>query len=99
MATVQSNGKTVLISGINGYIASAIGLELLKKGYNIRGTSRSVLSASRLLEGAYNEYTDAGRIEVVMIGDMTAPGAFDEAVKGELLCSRPVMAVCLVDSI
>ena len=71
MAAVPSKGKTVLISGINGYIASAIGLELLEKGYNLRGTSRSASSAVGLLQGAYKEYMDAGRIDIVMIEDMT----------------------------
>ena len=83
MSTISSNGKTVLISGINGYIASAIGLELLKKGYNLRGTSRSASSAVGLLQCVYKEYMDAGRFDMVIIEDMTIPSAFDEAVKGE----------------
>ena len=78
----SSNGKTVLVSGINGYIASAIGLDLLKKGYTLRGTSRSAHSADALLKGAYKDYID--RVQMVSVPDMTAPGAFDEAVKGIL---------------
>lgn len=80
MSLPPNNGKIVLITGINGYIASAIGLEMLKKGYTLRGTSRSSHGADALLNGAYNMYKD--RVQLVTILDMTVPGAFDEAVKG-----------------
>lgn len=80
MSIPKCNGKTVLITGINGYIASRIGHDLLKKGYKIRGTSRSKPSTEALLNGTYKEF--AGRVEMVSVPDMTIPGAFDEAVKG-----------------
>ncbi|KAA6413937.1 MAG: hypothetical protein FRX48_02299 [Lasallia pustulata] len=80
MSLPRCNGKTVLITGINGYIASRIGHDLLKKGYKIRGTSRSKPSTEALLNGAYKEF--AGRVETISVPDMTVPGAFDEAVKG-----------------
>lgn len=80
MSLPTCNGKTILITGINGYIASRIGHDLLKRGYKIRGTSRSKPSTEALLNGAYNEF--AGRVEMVAVPDMTVPGAFDEAVKG-----------------
>ncbi|MCJ1419424.1 hypothetical protein MMC32_005779 [Xylographa parallela] len=80
MSPPTSNGKVVLVSGINGYIASTIGLDLLKKGYTIRGTSRSAHSADALLKGAYEGYVD--RVQMVSVPDMTIPGAFNEAVKG-----------------
>ncbi|MCJ1479083.1 hypothetical protein MMC13_007767 [Lambiella insularis] len=80
MASPDSNhGKIVLVSGINGYIASAIGLDLLKKGYTLRGTSRSSHSADALLRGAYKDHVD--RVQMISVPDMTIPGAFDEAVK------------------
>lgn len=90
MSIPPSNGKIVLISGINGYIASAIGLELLKEGYTLRGTSRSSHGASALLDGAYKMYKD--RVQMVSIHDMTVPGAFDEAVKGRFAFS--VLTCC-----
>jgi len=80
MVLSPSNGKTALITGINGYIASVIGHELLQKGYNLRGTSRSAKSSDPLFNGAYQEY--ASRVEIVEVPDMTVTGAFDEAVKG-----------------
>ena len=74
--------KTVLITGINGYIASVIGLHVLCRGYKLRGTARSKDCAAALLERAYKKY--ASRVEIVEVQDITEPGAFDEAVKGTL---------------
>lgn len=75
-----SNDKIVLISGINGYIASIIGLDLLKKGYKVRGTARKAESTHSLVHDVYKEYAD--RFQAVSVPDMIAPGAFDEVVKG-----------------
>lgn len=80
MSLPPSNGKTVLITGINGYIASVLGLHVLSSGYNLRGTARSKASTAALLSDAYAVY--ASRVQVIEISDMTVPGAFDEAVKG-----------------
>ena len=87
MSVPPSNGKIVLVSGINGYIASAIGLELLKKGYTVRGSSRSSHGTNALLNGAYQLYKD--RVQFVIVSDMTVPGAFDEAVKGRSSLGLP----------
>jgi GDP-D-mannose dehydratase len=83
MAIPAGNGKTVLITGINGYIASVLGMQLLKKGYSIRGTARRAHTSEALLHGPYAEYQD--RVHLVEVSDMTIDGAFDEAVKGEFL--------------
>jgi hypothetical protein len=80
MAIPASNGKTVLITGINGYIASVLGLRLLEKGYSLRGTSRRTASVEPLLKGPYAAYQD--RVKVYEVSDMTVAGAFDEAAKG-----------------
>lgn len=77
------NGKTILITGINGYIASVTGLRLLEKGYAVVGTSRSTTSARGLIHGSYKDY--ASRVTFVEIPDMTQPGAFDNAVQGTVL--------------
>ena len=80
MSSSQRNGKIVLITGINGYIASVLGLQILSKGYNLRGTSRSKDRAAALLDHAYKDY--ASRVEIFEVQDITEPGAFDEAVRG-----------------
>jgi len=82
MALPPSNGQTVLITGINGYIASVLGLHLLKKGYTLRGTTRRSASTEPLLKGPYALYKD--RFRVYEVPDITVSGAFDEAVKSEL---------------
>ncbi len=64
----------------NPSIASRIGLDLLEKGYTVRGTSRAKHSADALLNGAYKQYAD--RVEMYSVPVMTVPRAFDEAVKG-----------------
>ncbi|EMR80895.1 hypothetical protein ACHAP3_006486 [Botrytis cinerea] len=80
MAIPSSNNKTVLITGINGYIASVLGLHLLQAGYSVRGTTRRVSSAEPLLKGPYAPYID--RVKIYEVPDMTISGAFDEAVQG-----------------
>lgn len=77
----KSNGKTILVTGINGYIASATVLRILEAGYNVCGTSRRKSSVKHLLEGGLKPYAE--RITIYEVPDMTVPGAFDEAVKGE----------------
>ncbi|OJZ85516.1 hypothetical protein ASPFODRAFT_62154 [Aspergillus luchuensis CBS 106.47] len=57
----------VLVTGVNGYVASHTADQLLQQGYRVRGTVRDP-SKSRWIEH--------------LVEDMTAPGAFDQAVKG-----------------
>lgn len=72
----------VLVTGINGYIASATAKWFLDAGYNVRGTARNRQSSLELLHEVFSEHIESGRFEVVEVKDMTVPGAFDEAVKG-----------------
>lgn len=71
----------VLISGVNGYIASRTAQTFLKAGYRIRGTVRSSKSGEALLK-VLSEYVSSGQLELVNVPDITVDGAFDEAVKG-----------------
>jgi nucleoside-diphosphate-sugar epimerase len=93
MSLPASNGKTVLISGINGYIASVTGLHLLNKGYSVRGTSRRASSAKTLVDGAYERFKD--RVETFEVPDITVAGAFDEAVKGKYSGFHPLSQVII----
>jgi nucleoside-diphosphate-sugar epimerase len=76
----DNSSKIILITGINGYIASNIGLQLLQQGYTVRGTSRSAKTKDQLLSDAFKGFES--RYQQYVVPDMTAPGAFDEAVKG-----------------
>lgn len=80
MAIPEKNGKTVLITGLNGYIASVLGELLLSKGYSLRGTVRRPASVELLLQGPYAPYRE--RVQIIQVPDMTVSGAFDEAVIG-----------------
>ncbi|KAH6843441.1 hypothetical protein B0I37DRAFT_393643 [Chaetomium sp. MPI-CAGE-AT-0009] len=70
---------TVLVTGANGYIAARTVEAFLKAGYSVRGTVRSLSSATEVKQ-ALAEY--AGKLEFVEVPDITIPGAFDNAVKG-----------------
>ncbi|KAK6379990.1 hypothetical protein LTS17_006064 [Exophiala oligosperma] len=78
--TAANEDKIVLITGINGYIATHIGVQLLRKGYKVRGTSRSSATQTHLLSGAFKGHDS--RYEHAVVPDITAPGAFDSAVRG-----------------
>jgi len=84
MTLPQSNGKMVLVFDINGYIAFSISLELLKEGYTLCETARTIKSMKALLQGAYKEYADC--CEMIVVSDMTVPRAFNKAVKGMKIC-------------
>ncbi|PQE31400.1 hypothetical protein CJF32_00001967 [Rutstroemia sp. NJR-2017a WRK4] len=86
MAIPESNGKTLLITGINGYIASVLADHLLKKGYSIRGTTRRIASTEPLLRGPWAPYQE--RIKIYEVPDMTINGAFDESSKGKFNPTR-----------
>ncbi|KAH9914740.1 uncharacterized protein B0H18DRAFT_122441 [Fomitopsis serialis] len=69
----------VLVTGINGHIASATAVRLLEQGYRVRGTIRS-LSRTTFLRNAFAHY--GGHFEIVEVADITAEHAFDDAMKG-----------------
>jgi nucleoside-diphosphate-sugar epimerase len=80
MSNIKPNAKVLLVTGINGYIGVVLGSHILASGYSLRGTTRSASSSKSLLDGPYAQYRD--RVEIVEVPDITAEGAFDEAVKG-----------------
>ena len=75
-----SNGKTLLITGITGFVASHLGLLALSKGYSIRGTSRRAKNAQRLVDYAYKRFSS--RVEIFEVPDMTIDGSLKEAAQG-----------------
>jgi nucleoside-diphosphate-sugar epimerase len=76
----DNKDKIILITGINGYIAANIGLQLLQKGYTVRGTSRSFAAQDHLLSDAFKGYES--QYQHAEVKDIIIDGAFDEAVKG-----------------
>ncbi|ODQ50515.1 D-lactaldehyde dehydrogenase [Saitoella complicata NRRL Y-17804] len=73
------SGELILVTGVTGYIGAWTAEELLKKGYRVRGTSRSVEKAD-FLKQRWSQYGD--KFEVVEVKDLVQDGAFDKAVAG-----------------
>lgn len=75
------NNMTVLVTGVSGYIASRVTLDLLESGYRVRGTVRSQ-SAGEELRRALAPHTDRlDRLELVE-ADLTGDEGWDAAVRG-----------------
>lgn len=72
---------TVLISGINGFIAAHTAKLFLEAGYSVRGTARS-LSSTKGLQAVLKPYVDNGTLTFVEVPDITVDSAFDTAVQG-----------------
>ncbi|EJT96897.1 NADP-binding protein [Dacryopinax primogenitus] len=77
--TIVNPPAKVLVTGANGYIAVWICRILLEKGYSVRGTVRTP-SKGDYLKKLFEK--EGERFEYVLVEDITAEGAFDEAVKG-----------------
>ncbi|KAE9581327.1 putative uncharacterized oxidoreductase [Colletotrichum fructicola] len=75
----MSSKGIVLVTGINGYVGGRTVEALLKAGYRVRGTVRSMPSAQATVE-ALAEYEQ--NLEIVEDSDTSVPGAFDEVAKG-----------------
>ncbi|PWY63063.1 NAD(P)-binding protein [Aspergillus eucalypticola CBS 122712] len=71
----------VLVTGVNGYVASHMAEQLLQQGYKVCGTVRDP-SKSQWIEHLSHEKYGGDRFELARVEDMTALGAFDQAVKG-----------------
>ncbi|KAJ3577440.1 hypothetical protein NPX13_g3126 [Xylaria arbuscula] len=82
LTTSIPTGSWVLVTGASGFLASHICLQLLERGFKVRGTVRDPAQSPWLLEGRFKPYADAGAIELVSVPDLGADGAYDEAIKG-----------------
>ena len=80
--TTIPKGSWILVTGMTGFIAAHITRELLTRGYKVRGTVRSVPQASWLTDEVFASYHASHDLELVSVGDMAAPKAFDAAIKG-----------------
>jgi NADPH:quinone reductase-like Zn-dependent oxidoreductase len=69
MPTVAPHtGSLVLVTGANGYIAMHVVDQLLKAGYTVRGTVRSVKKGEHL-QATFAAYGD--KLEIVIVDDIT----------------------------
>ncbi|KAK7429433.1 hypothetical protein QQZ08_004025 [Neonectria magnoliae] len=75
-------GSWVLVTGANGYSGSHVVIELLKQGFNVRGTVRNLGYSQWLLDHpSVKPFVDQGRVELVL-ANTSKPNDFDDAVKG-----------------
>ncbi|KAI8197435.1 hypothetical protein KHU50_009563 [Colletotrichum sp. SAR 10_65] len=79
IAVIVTPTSIVLVTGINGYVGGRTVEALLKAGYRVRGTVRSIPSAQATVE-ALAGYEQ--NLEIVEVADTSVPGAFDEVTKG-----------------
>ncbi|KAI1376615.1 NAD(P)-binding protein [Hypoxylon crocopeplum] len=77
----MSSKGTILITGLNGYLAGRVAEAVLKAGYSVRGTVRNLAAGAEVHQALLDLGYGAGA-EVVQVPDMTEPGAFDEATIG-----------------
>ncbi|KAK2877276.1 putative secondary metabolism biosynthetic enzyme [Arthroderma sp. PD_2] len=73
----------VLVTGANGHVAQHVVSQLLShpSDVRVRGTVRSSSSAQRM-QNIFKSSIISGRLEVVIVPDMTVDGAFDQAIQG-----------------
>ncbi|OKL57224.1 hypothetical protein UA08_07384 [Talaromyces atroroseus] len=75
-------GSWILITGANGFLASHTIKQFLGRGYNVRGTVRSLEKSSWLTGDVFKTYAGRGEFELVEVADLAIEHAFDNAVKG-----------------
>ncbi|KAI9285101.1 putative cinnamoyl-CoA reductase [Umbelopsis sp. AD052] len=73
-------GSRVLVTGVNGFIATHVAIQLLQAGYSVTGTVRSQAKADVLQEFIPTKY-GSDKFNIIITEDMEKEGAFDEAVK------------------
>ncbi|KAF7523361.1 hypothetical protein G7054_g11772 [Neopestalotiopsis clavispora] len=79
----STSSKRVLLTGANGYLAQHILSQLLSAGHSVRGVVRSSSKVSQLRASpAFSSYP-ASQLDFAVVADITAPGAFDAALRSE----------------
>ena len=72
--------KTVLVTGVSGFIAKHVALAFLEAGYDVRGTIRSLAKADQVRE-TLGRHADAARLALVE-ADLTSDAGWDDAMSG-----------------
>lgn len=77
MSSVPSS-QTILITGGSGFVAAHVLNSFLRRGYAVRTTVRSEQSAEKVKQ-SHSQYLS--KLSFAIVKDITADGAFDDAVK------------------
>ncbi|CCF32428.1 ketoreductase [Colletotrichum higginsianum] len=90
----STTSQTVIVTGANGYLALHVINQLLKTGYDVRGTIRS-RKADDKLRATFPEYY-GGRLTTTFVEDLANPElfreAFDENTVGAIHVASPTHA-------
>jgi dihydroflavonol-4-reductase len=73
--------KKVLLTGISGYIANHCAVELLKNGYAVRGSLRSLSKSEEVIKAIQNEVDSLDDLEFCKLNLLEDVG-WDEAMNG-----------------
>lgn len=84
--TAVPPGSLILVTGANGFIGSHTTDLLLQRGFRVRAAIRSIAKGGWLQAYADQTYGD-GQLELVIINNMAAPGAYDSAIRGLCILS------------
>lgn len=71
----------VVVTGITGFIGSHVADQFLAAGYDVRGTTRTI-EKGQVIKKALDERHGPGRVELFVVPEISADGAYDEVVKG-----------------
>ena len=74
-------GSKILVTGANGLVATHPVSQLLKRGYKVRGTVRSITKSKWLVEELFKSQASSGDFELVEVLDMAVDGCFNDAFK------------------
>jgi dihydroflavonol-4-reductase len=72
--------KIVLLTGISGFIAKHCAVELLRAGYRVRGTVRTLAKGEKV-RATLAQHCDVSKLEFV-VADLMADVGWSEAAKG-----------------
>jgi nucleoside-diphosphate-sugar epimerase len=84
----MEKGDLVLITGVNGYIASHIANEAVAAGYRVRGTVRDTGKA-QWMQTYFDKHYGAGKFELVVADSFEKEGALDGVIDGKCLPILP----------
>lgn len=73
--------KKVLLTGISGYIGNHCAVELLKNGYSVRGSVRSLSKSKQVTDAIKKEIDPRDNLEFCEL-DLLSDDGWDDAIKG-----------------
>ena len=73
--------KKVLVTGISGFVGQHCAAELLKKGYAVRGSVRSLAKTDEVVKGIAKEIDPKGNLEFCEL-DLMKDAGWDKAMEG-----------------